>query len=274
LHRFILELGWFKIASYGLMVATGMVIGVVIASLRARSLSEDPSVIFDITIWVVIAGLIGARFFYVFIEGWRETISKPLGQTMLDFIKIRQGGLSFLGALVAGVPVGLIYLKRKSLNIWKFADITAPSIAIGIAFARIGCFLNGCCFGKPCPTQAFYGIEFPIGSIPYDYYKDVLPLYPSQLFSSFNALIIFITLSILMRYRKFDGQIFWLFILIYGIVRFFEDFLRGDSDSTFFGGLLFGVLTLAQMLSIAGVILSLGMLIVLAKRPRISQNVD
>jgi phosphatidylglycerol---prolipoprotein diacylglyceryl transferase len=272
LHRFILEIGWFKIASYGLMVAVGMIIGVLIASVRAKSLGENPAVIFDITIWVVVAGLIGARFFYIYIEGWHEAISKPFTQTAIDFLKIREGGLSLLGALITGIPVGLIYLKKKKLNVWKIADITAPSIAIGIAFARIGCFLNGCCFGKPCPPKAFYGIEFPMDSIPYEHYMGILPLYPTQLICALNALLIFIVLSIWIKYRKYDGQIFWLFVLIYGIARFMEDFLRGDSDQTFFGGLFFGVLTLAQTISISGIILSAIMLVILAKHRRIIKN--
>ena len=266
MHSIIFELGRFKIASYGLMMAVGMLVGVWIGTVRAKKLGENPAVILDLTIWVVVAGIIGARFMYVFLEGWENITSKPFIETFKFFIRIRQGGLSFLGALMFSIPVGLIYLKRKKLNIWRIADIFGPSLAIGIAFARIGCFLNGCCFGKICSEDAFYGLEFPAGSIPYNHYHGIVTVYPTQLLNSLNALIIFIVLSIWMKYRKFDGQIFWLFVMIYCGARFMTDFLRGDSSESFFGGLLFGRFTLAQSFCFIGIITSIIMLIVLRKK--------
>lgn len=266
MHRIIIDLGRFEIASYGLMVAIGMLIGVWIAAMRAKKLGEPPTLILDLTVWVVISGIIGARFFYVFIEGWKEVISRPIGETLIYFLKIRQGGLSFLGAIAFGVPVGLTYLWKKNANLWKVSDIMAPSIALGEAFARIGCFLNGCCFGKPCSPDAFYAVEFPVGSIPHDHYQEVISLFPTQLINSINAFTIFIILSVVLRYKKFDGQVFWLFTFLYSITRFLVDFMRGDSSDTFFGGALFGVLTLAQVLSVIVFLISIVMLIMLRRR--------
>ena len=249
-----------------------MLVGVWIATVRARKLGENPGAILDLTIWVVIAGILGARFMYVFLEGWGEFISRPFLDTLKFFVKIRQGGLSFLGALFFAVPVGLIYLKRKKLNVWRMADISAPSVAIGIAFARIGCFLNGCCFGKVCPPHAFYGLEFPAGSIPYRHYGGMVTVYPIQLMNSLNALIIFVILSIWMKHRKFEGQIFWLFITIYCAARFMTDFLRADSSETFFDGLFLGRFTLAQLACFIGVITSIIMLIILRKRSSVARR--
>ena len=198
MHRIIIDLGFFQIASYGLMAAIGMLIGVWIASLRAKKLGVSPTLILDLTVWVILAGIFGARFFYVFIEGWKEVISKPVGETFFFFLKIRQGGLSYLGALAFSIPTGIIVLRKKGANTWLIADIVAPSIAIGESFTRIGCFLNGCCFGKPCSANAFYAVEFPVDSIPYDHYHEILPIYPTQLINSAIALIIFIILSIVL----------------------------------------------------------------------------
>ena len=266
MHSIIFELGRFKIASYGLMVAIGMLVGVWIAAVRARKLGMDSAVILDLTIWVMIAGILGARFGYVFLEGWRDVVSRPFVDTLKFFVKIRQGGLSFLGGLLFAVPVGLIYLSIKKLNVWRIADISAPSVAIGIAFARIGCFLNGCCFGRVCSPHAFYGLEFPPGSIPYRHYGEMVTVYPTQLVNSLNALVIFLILSIWIRHRKFEGQIFWLFVMFYCILRFLMDFLRGDSSSTFFGGLFLERFTLAQVFCFAGVVTSIAMLVILRKR--------
>lgn len=268
MHSIILDLGWFKIASYGLMVAIGMLVAVWIAAVRAKKMGEDPAIIFDLTVWVVIAGIFGARFFYVFIEGWKEVLSQPIGRTIIYFVKIRQGGMSFFGALAFSVPVGIIYLRIKGVNLWKIADISAPSIAIGEAFARIGCFLNGCCFGNPCSPDAFYGVEFPAGSIPHQHYGEIISVYPTQIISALNAFILFLILSFLLRHRMFDGQIFWLFAFLYSITRFAIEFLRGDSEDTFFGGKLFGIFTLAQVMCFIGGLLAITMSVILAKRAR------
>ena len=249
-----------------MMVAIGMLVGVAIAAARAKKLKEDPATVVDLTIWVVIAGILGARFMFIFLENWQTVASQSIWATLKSFVMIRQGGLSFLGALAFAVPTGLIYLRWKKMKVWKMADISAPSVAIGIAFARIGCFLNGCCFGRICDTNAFYAVEFPVDSLPYNHYGHMVPLYPTQLINSLNAFIIFVVLTLIFGYRKRDGQIFWLFVLLYSTLRFLSDFLRGDSSDTFFGGLFLGVLTLAQIFCIVGFVTAVIMLIRLSTR--------
>lgn len=272
MHPTIFRLGPITIASYGLMIATGLLIAVWVGAVRAKKLGEDPMAVLDLSIWVALSGILGARMMYVFIQGWQEISSQPFVDTMKQFINIRGGGLSFTGGLALAVPVGILYLRRKKLPVWQFADIAAPSLALGMSFARIGCFLNGCCFGIRCDLDSFFGVEFATGSIPYIHYygfDDVhggVVVYVTQLMSSFNALVIFLVLTLFFRHRRFRGQVFWLFVLLYGVIRFSMDFLRGDMTDSFFGGLFLDRFTTAQMVCFVGVILSIIMQIVLWKR--------
>ena len=272
MHPTIFRLGPITIASYGLMIATGLLIAVWVGAVRAKKLGEDPMAVLDLSIWVALSGILGARIMYVFIQGWQEIRGQPFVDTMKQFINIRGGGLSFTGGLVLAVPVGILYLRRKKLPVWQFADIAAPSLALGMSFARIGCFLNGCCFGIRCDLDSFFGLEFAPESIPYEHYYrlgDVhgpVVVYATQLMSSFNALVIFLALTLFFRHRRFRGQVFWLFVLLYGVIRFSMDFLRGDMTDSFFGGLFLDRFTTAQMVCFVGVILSIIMQIVLWKR--------
>lgn len=240
-----------EIASYGSMLAIGAMLGIYLGTVRANKVGERPERILDLALWVIIAGIIGARAFYILFEmPFSEIADNPF--VILAFHK---GGLVFYGALVFAIPVGILYLRWKKLNLWKFADIVAPSIALGIAFTRIGCFLNSCCFGLPASSGFPIGVIFPEGSIPVLHYGAQLALYPSQLISSLNALILFVILSILFSRRRFDGHIFWSFVGLYAITRFAIEFLRGDNPR-----FVFHTFTLSQTLGLIFLPLSVYML--------------
>ena len=189
----------------------------------------------------------------------------PFDQVMqnpLIVFAFHKGGLVFYGALVFGIPVGLFFLKRKKLNLWKFADIAVPSIALGIAFTRIGCFLNGCCYGLHAPENFPIVAIFPPGSIP----GTTLPLYPSQLISSLNAFILFIVLSLMFNHRKFNGQLFWIFGVLYSITRFGIEFIRGDNARIFLN-----TFTLSQTIGLIFLPVSIFMLLWLRHKAGSSQ---
>ena len=240
-----------KIAAYGFMLALSAMLGILIASRRARKSGEDPASVLDLALIVIVAGIAGARLFYIIFEmKLSEIIENPL-----IIVAFHRGGLVFYGALALGIPAGLFYMKRKKLNIWKFADICTPSLALGIAFTRIGCFLNGCCFGKIAPDGLFCAVTFPAGTIPYFHYHESLPLYPTQIISSLNAFILFGVLSIMFSRRKFDGQLFWTFGVLYSITRFLIEFLRGDNPH------LMGFITPSQLLGLVLLPVSIYMLV-------------
>ncbi len=234
--------GHFDIAWYGVMVASGSLVGVLIAVFRTKKSGENPANLLDLALWVLIAGLIGSRInFLITQENWTGE-SKSILNVIKIFFQFRQGGLVFYGGLLLAIPVGITYLTLKNLNVWKYADIAAPSIALGIAFARIGCYLNGCCWGKMCSERFPFHVAFPEGSYPADFYHRAdVPLYPTQFISSFNALTLFVVLSLVFRRRKFDGQVFCLLGILYALTRFLIEFLRNDTEPV-----LLGVFTQAQ----------------------------
>jgi len=250
-----------EIAAYGTMVALGALVGIYIASVRARRNGVKPDLILDLALVVVISGLLGARLFFFLFDGWRDFTSGGVGHALRQFINFPSGGLSFFGALAFGIPAGIVFLhirlkKMPGVPLWRVADISMPSIALGIAFARIGCYLNGCCFGKPSPAWFPFGLAFPDGSIPADHFAKQpgaewpVLIYPTQIISSLNALVLFVVLSLLFRKRRFDGQIFCLFGIWYGLSRAAIEFLRADNELT-----VFGIMTTWQL---AGLLLAAG----------------
>jgi len=240
MHRILFRIplpfppGHFDIASYGVFMAIGAFFAVLTGVVRARRSGENTANVLDLALWVLIAGLIGARIFYLISDMDWTGESKSLLGVIKVFLQFRGGGLVFYGGLLLAIPVGIIYLVVKKLNIWKYADIAAPSIAIGIAFARVGCYLVGDCWGKQCSINFPFHVVFPKDSFAADYGAAGIPLYPTQLISSINALILFIGFSLFYPRKKFDGQMFWLFCAAYAVTRFLIEFIRGDNQPVFF----------------------------------------
>jgi phosphatidylglycerol---prolipoprotein diacylglyceryl transferase len=163
------------IRGFGVMMMLATISAVGLAAYRAWQVGIDPEVIYSLAFCMFIAGIVGARAFYIvqkLLEG-RLTIpvtasgAIDIPATLVMLASVTQGGLVVYGSVIAGVPAGIWYLRRRSLPILPMADIIAPSMALGQAIGRIGCLLNGCCYGGVCLT-ASYAMTFPPGSGPYD----------------------------------------------------------------------------------------------------------
>ncbi len=256
------HLGHLDIAVYGVMTALGALFGVLTGVSRAKRSGVRTNDVLDLALWVLIAGILGARIFYLISDMDWAGESKSLLNILKVFFKFRQGGLVFYGGLLLAIPVGIAFLRVKKLPLWRLADVAAPSIALGEAFARIGCYLNGCCWGKRCPIEFPFHVTFPEGSLSADYYGEAnIPLYPTQFISSLTTAILFVVLAVIYGRKKFDGQVFWLYGVLYGVTRFLIEFLRGDNKP-----ILFGALTISQGVSLLLVLTSLVMLFVLRAR--------
>jgi phosphatidylglycerol:prolipoprotein diacylglycerol transferase len=155
---------------------------------------------------------------------------------------IHRGGIVFYGGFVGGVLGAWIYARIKKLDFWKLADLLAPSLVLAHAFGRLGCFMNGCCYGKSCSLP--WGVEFPAGTVAdWGPGAPLGPVHPTQLYEAAFLFYFSFALMIIDRGKKFEGQTVASYGLIYALFRFIVEFWRGDVPR-------YNSLTASQWLSI------------------------
>jgi len=227
------------INSYGLMMAVGFLLAIHLASRRAEREGLDPEVMIDMGWLAIIAGILGARALFV-LQNFRSFARRPV-----DMLRVDQGGLVFYGGFLAATAVVSVYLRRKKVSIAQVLDILTPSLALGLAFTRIGCFLNGCCWGDVCrhphivPAVQFPGGPRGMRSFAFNQHLNLgligpdaltsLPVHPTQLYSSCAAFLLFVLTAYLYRYRRHKGEVLAAFTVLYSITRFTLEFWRGDN---------------------------------------------
>jgi len=223
MHPVLITIGPVEIRYYGLMYVIGIIVGIILMRREVErtgtNLTKDD--IISYAFWVVIGGLLGGRLYYVIFQ-WRQYYAG----NPLEIFAIWHGGLAIHGGIIGGVLFAWVYARAKKAQFWTLLDITAPALALGQAFGRLGNFMNGDAHGLP--TNLPWGIVFPPGSVAGDEFPGQ-PLHPVMLYELALNLISFF---ILWRLRKTDhkpGFIFAMYILNYGILRFFVSFLRADS---------------------------------------------
>ena len=259
----LFTIGPFTVYGYGLFVALGFLFGT-LYTVRAASrdgISRDVSL--DVIVWVFVAGLLGARVLYILTD-----LDYYLASPLL-MLKVWEGGLVFYGGFILAFFVAMWFMRKNGLPVWKVADIMAPSVALGIALGRIGCFLNGCCYGA---LSKQWGISFPGKDNPPVFAQQVadglispaaacsLPVLPVQLYFALHGLIIFAVLLFMERYKRFDGFIFWILVILYSAGRFFIEGIRYYEPAYIIGGL-----TVSQVISAGLFILAISVLIARSK---------
>lgn len=249
MHPVLLEFGFIKIFTYGLLVATGFFTAILFAAHLGKKEGIDPQKIIDLCFYILISSLLGARILYIIVE-YDYFLDHPI-----EIFKFWKGGLVYYGGLILGVVVALIYMRKNQMPVWPVADIMAPSIAIGQAIGRWGCFFAGCCYGVK--TDVPWAITFtdpnslaPLG----------IPLHPTQIYLSINALVIFLILVWLGKRKSFDGQIIWAYGILYSIGRFIIEYYRGDDRG------YAGIFSTSQFIGIFILAVSLAMLFALRRK--------
>ena len=154
----------FAIHSYGVMAMIGFLAALLVARWRARRAGLVPDEITDIGVWALLAGIVGSRIVYILQNTDYFFDTRRRGWSVFDLFKIWQGGLVFYGGLIGAMVVTLLLLRAKKLKMLPVLDVLAPSLALGQAFGRIGCYLHGCCYGVPVHAGAWYGCVFPANS--------------------------------------------------------------------------------------------------------------
>lgn len=232
------------IHSYGMMVAIGFLMGSVWVYFESRRLGENPDKGLDLIFYILVAAILGSRVVYVLVNEREEFLRNPL--IIFKFWV----GLVFYGGVFGALLVGGLYMRKHKMNFWKQVDIFAPAIPLGHFFGRIGCTLAGCCYGKPVLEPHWWTIIFP------EHRHAVapvgVPLYPTQLIEASLNLLIFLGLVIFRKHKRFEGQVFLTYLIIYGIVRSLIEELRGDAAR----GFVFGLVSTSQFVSILLILLA------------------
>ena len=248
-------LGPLALNYYGIMVALGLLAGLILFSFTASRRGIPPSTARDFSFWMILAGLLGSRFFYVLFH-WPEFSGNLAG-----VFAYWRGGLMFQGGVIAALLISPGFLKRYNLNFWPTADVLAPSLALGQCFGRLGCFSAGCCYGQATGVANPLAVTFPEGSLAPAH----LPLLPVQLFESFGLLVLAIILVAAIRsaslYMAAPGRIAALYLLGAGLLRLGMEFLRGDYRGD---PLLWGLPPTTLVAAAAAIV---GLILLLKKRP-------
>lgn len=239
----LFSLGWIDVYSYGTMLALAFGLGILLTRKEAKKQGLNPDLILDFSIYSLVAGIIGSRLVYVLLN-WSRYIQNPI-----QILLIQEGGLAFHGGLLGGVLVGFYFCRKHKISFGNLADLISPSLLLGIGITRIGCFLNGCCYGYP--SNNVWAVNF------FD-----VPRHPTQIYEAMLCWGAFILLIKVRRRISFPGNTFLLALIFYSAIRFFVEFYR-ESVMTF------EIISLAQLVSLAIIIV---VSVLICYRGRIRKN--
>lgn len=333
------------VRGYGIFLCLAIVLGVGLVLLRCRRVEIDPDHILTLAFWMTVCGIAGARTLYV-IQKSDEFFGRgaSFGQTLIGVMDMTKGGLVVYGSLIGGMLAALVYFHVTKLSFAKVADLIVPGMLLGLAIGRIGCLMNGCCYGGICETD-LPSLKFPPGSPPYmqqlvygdllgmstvqntssdrfmrtvtqvepesiagkigivvgdlvtiqppdsmriEFFKKnrnawtdprqlalyidseklgvvtvpldevpnrTLPVHPTQIYSAINAGLLCLVLWFYWPFRRFDGEVFALLLILYSIGRFLLEVIRRDET-----GLLGSSLTISQWVSIGTIAVGFALL--------------
>jgi phosphatidylglycerol:prolipoprotein diacylglycerol transferase len=256
--------GWIPVRGYGIMILSGFLLGVWLAARRSRKIGVESRHCLDVGMYGVVIGLTGARLFHVWMN-WADFDPFASGKfdhhPLVKILLIWEGGLVFYGTFFTVIPFTWLYCRAFKLPKLAFLDMAIPSLFAGLALGRIGCFLNGCCYGKTCDLA--WAVRFPHGpegelSPPFHWQASqglvsehaarTLPIHPTQIYASIAAALTCAFLYLYWPRRKYDGQILSLGLIMAGSTRFFEELLRTDEGAAY--PQISAVLTIAQYLAL------------------------
>ena len=254
MHPELVRVGSFALPSYGVALVAAFVVAIGLLRRRAPAFGVAPDAAADVAIWLLLSGLAGAKLLLLVVEGPRYLSSWD------GFVEFLRSGGVFYGGLILAVAVAFWYIHRHRLPLWTTCDVFAPGIALGHVTGRLGCMAAGCCYGRPTDVPwaviftnplAAANVGTPLG----------IPLHPTQLYEAGAELLILVVLLVFERRgRVFGGRTFWAYMLLYAVSRFVIEFYRGDPR-----GMVFGVLSTSQFISLLLAPLALGMLVYLSR---------
>jgi phosphatidylglycerol---prolipoprotein diacylglyceryl transferase len=243
----LFQIGGFSLPTYGVLVATGVISGLFMAANLSKRQGQDPENAWNLGIYMVLAGIVGAKLLLIINDfGWYAAHPKEI----FSFGVLQAAGV-FYGGVIAAFATAVWYVRRHHMPILRTCDAFAPGLALGHAIGRIGCFAAGCCYGKE--TSHWWGVTFrnPLAAQLVGTPLNV-PLEPTQLFESAIELANFVFLFWLFKRKSFEGQIIGSYLFIYGVARYFIEFIRNDPDRGNFFGIMTGTQFIAVCMVVAG----------------------
>jgi phosphatidylglycerol:prolipoprotein diacylglycerol transferase len=256
MHPILFHLGSFTIRSYTFLITAAFIVSIVVVLILGRKQKLPTKELAAYLLFGVGVCIIGSRL-YVYLSDFFLQPGFYIGNPGELFKAPFFHGKSFYGAVIAGILFSLWYLPRFRLPVWKVADIVGTGTALGYSLARVGCFLGGCCYGRPTDVAwavTFPGLEFP--------------RHPTQLYESGLNFLSFVFLLTALRRKKFDGQIICFDIMINSLIRFFVEFYRGDPGRgyVFWGNSPYLSLSVPQLFSFFSVATGVILYAVLKKK--------
>ncbi|HOC44368.1 MAG TPA: prolipoprotein diacylglyceryl transferase [Thermoanaerobaculales bacterium] len=256
MHPILLDLGFFQVPSYGVLVALGVIAGLLTLKRRADRAGLDGARLVDVGLWLVIWALVGAKGLLVLVELPRY-LRDPGELVGL----VRAGGV-FLGGFAAAVAAGVVLFRRYHLPVLATMDVFVPSVALGQAIGRVGCLMAGCCWGSRCdlPWAITYTDPAAAANVGTPLH---VPLHPYPAYEALFNFALFVGLEALHRRRPAPGRVFAAYLLTYGAGRFALEWARGDAARGF---VLSGALSTSQLISLGLVVLGTALLVRLPRR--------
>ncbi len=234
------EIGPLTLHSYGVLLALAFLAGLWAAGWQAKKAGMNVAAIADLAVYVLIAGLVGAKLLLLAVE-WNHYSRNPR-----ELFSLVQSGGVFYGGLIGALPVAWWFARKHGLSGWQTADVLAPAVVLGQSIGRLGCFAAGCCYGRPAtvPWAVTFHDEYanrvvgtPLG----------VPLHPTQIYESLACIAIFGILILVAARKKFHGQVALTYVLLYAVARFVIELFRGDSARGF---VFDGALSTSQFIAI------------------------
>jgi phosphatidylglycerol:prolipoprotein diacylglycerol transferase len=231
--------------TYGVLIAVGFLLAVVVTARQAKREGGDPDRLLDLGFYLLLAGFVGARILFIltdlgyYVGSCRGTgAPRTTGQVLWDCTRalhVWEGGVVWYGGFLAALGVGVWLLRRRRQKVLRTADLIMPVVPLGHFFGRLGCFAAGCCYGKP--TASAVGVAFGPKSLALSDLADSLPphathtmpLHPTQLYEALGELLIFFWLLWLGRRKRFDGQVLLAYLFVYPLLRTVVEVFRGDA---------------------------------------------
>jgi phosphatidylglycerol:prolipoprotein diacylglycerol transferase len=246
----LIDLGFIAIPTYGVLLVTGIALGIWLAGKRADAAGLPGERVADLAFWVVLWGLVGAKALLL--------VTEPSYLTSLTNLwwLLRSGGV-FYGGFIGAIVAAFVLLRRYRIPFLRTADALAPSLALGHFFGRLGCFAAGCCYGAECREP--WGVTFTnplahsISGTPLG-----VPLHPTQLYEAALNIANYAFLAWLYRRRPRPGAVLAAYLMVYGVGRFTIEYFRGDADRGFVLG---GLLSTSQAIAIVMVALGAAILL-------------